>query len=196
MEYEQQSSGNEFYQSGYSLEVEAMQGAQQQPHAHGANQWGQQQQPHPHGANQWGQQQQWTQSDQQQWSQHGPQQWSQPDQQPWGQSQQWSNPQTFYPPTQGALVGVVDTPVNNRRLAFATFPLLVSGYGEGEQMEMDPAPGAMGQIMSTPMAYGSTGETGFDDEPPLLEGVMLLVQVYNTYMFMSRQFSHVLSAHQ
>lgn len=86
-------------------------------------------------------------------------------------------------------MGVVDTPVTNRRLAVATFPLLVSGYGEGEQMEMDPAPGAMGQIMSTPMAYGSTGETGFDDEPPLLEGVMLLVQVYNVYMFVRTIFT-------
>ena len=92
----------------------------------------------------------------------------------------------------------MDTPVTIRRLAFATFPLLVSGYGEAEQMEMDPAPGAMGQIMSTPMAYGSTGEAGFDDEPPLLEGVhdATCIQVYSTCMFMSRQFSHVLSAHQ
>ena len=75
-------------------------------------------------------------------------------------------------------MGVVDTPgAITATLSVLVFRVVGSGYGESERMDMDPVPGAMGQISSTSMAYGSTGETGFDDEPPLLEGATLLVQI-------------------
>ena len=96
MEYEQQTSGNGFHDSGVSLDAQAMQGSQQHGYDLG-NQWGQQQP-------QWTQpeQQQWTQPDQERWPQHGQQQWSQLDQRRWGQPQQWNNPQAFFSQAQGA----------------------------------------------------------------------------------------------
>ena len=59
-------------------------------------------------------------------------------------------------------------------------------------MDVDPVPGAMGQISSMSLAYGSTGETGFDDEPPLLEGTCHATCTYiYMYILLSRSFSRI-----
>lgn len=72
------------------------------------------------------------------------------------------------------------------------FCIVHSGYGEGEQMDVDPAPGAMGQISSTSsVTYGTTGEAGFDDEPPLLEGEMLYaLHVLYVLIFQTKFYLH------